>query len=161
MAAADPHQLHPGDLPTPFTADEIRASCQPGRELRFRVEGIGQEPIIHVARYVGGDEEATLQESWDESHAGERLGEPERSRETWLELQAHASFPADSTEVADESLATPAGTFACLRYTQTVDDGIRTFWFAKDLPGQPIRWEIRAGERVVLSVVALENTPPT
>jgi hypothetical protein len=161
MGAPDPHQLHPGDLPTPFTSDEIRASCQPGRQLRFRVERMGQQPIIHVTRYVGGDEQAALQESWDESTAGERLGEPERSRETWLELQAHASFPADSTEMAEESLEIPAGTFACLRYTQTVDDGLRIFWFARDLPGQPIGWEIRAGGRVVLTVVALENTPPT
>jgi hypothetical protein len=118
--------------------------------------------VIHVARYLEGDDETALQDSWDESPAGERLEEPEHSRETWLELQDHASFPSANTTVAEETIQIPLGRFACLRYTQTVDDdGVRTFWFARHLPGQPIRWEIRSGDRVVLSVVAIENTSPT
>jgi len=159
MNASDPHLLHPGHLPTPFTADEIREACRPGRELRMRVERAGQAPTIRVACYVGGDAKAADQESWEEL-AGERLGEPERNRETWLELQDHASFPSANTAVSEETIEIPLGRFACLRYTQAVDDGMRTFWFAVDLPGQPIRWEIRAGDRVVLSVVALENISP-
>ncbi|MGZ6372329.1 MAG: hypothetical protein ACXWL8_02930 [Candidatus Limnocylindria bacterium] len=159
MTTGNPHQLHPGHLPTPFTAEEIRGACRPGRELRLRVERLGHEPVIHVARYVGGDEEMALQESWDESPAGDHLSEPEPSRETWLDLQAHASFPAASTERAEETIDIAAGPLACLRYTQTLEDGMRTFWFAKDLPGQPVRWEIRSGNQLVLAVVLLENTP--
>lgn len=155
----DLHRLSPDDLPTPFTAEEIREACQPGRELRFRVERLGQEPVVHVARYVGGDAETALQESWDESPAGNRLSEPSTSHETWLELQAHASFPVASTERIDETIDIAAGSFACLRYTQAVDDGTRTFWFAKELAGQPVRWEVSSGERLILSVVLIENTP--
>ena len=159
MTALDPHRLDPAHLPTPFTADEIRAACRPGRELRLRVERFGQDPVVHVARYVDGDEERAVQESWDETLGGERLGEPETTSETWLELQAHASFPAVATEVGEETIDIPAGRFACRRYIETVEDGRRSFWFATDLPGQPVRWEIRSGDRLVLSVVLVENTP--
>ena len=161
MATADAHVLHPGHLPTPFTADEIRQACRPGRELRMRVERAGQAPTIRVARYVGADAEAAVQESWEETLAGERLDEPERNRETWLELQDHASFPSANTAVSEETIEIPLGRFKCVRYAQTVDDGMRTFWFAFDLPGQPIRWEIRAGDRVILSVEVLENISPS
>ena len=159
MTTGDPRRLHPGDLPTPFTADEIRDGCRPGRELRMRIERAGQDPIIRVVRYLVGDETTAIQETWEESVDGVTLREPEVHREMWLDLQDHASFPADSTVVADETIEIPAGTFACLRYTQTVDDGTRTFWFAKDLPGQPVHWVIRAGGEAVVTVTLLENSP--
>jgi hypothetical protein len=158
MTATDPHQLRIEDLPTPFTADEIRDACRPGRQLRLRIEQSGEEPMIRVSRYLEGDGQTAVQESWNESPSGEPLSEPTESRESWLELQDHASFPRASTEVAEETLEIPAGRFDCLRYTQTVEDGLRRFWFARALPGQPIRWEISAGGQVVLSVTCQENT---
>lgn len=156
--AADPRRLRPDHLPTPFTAEQIRAGCRPGRELRMRIERSGQDPIIRVVRYLVGDEITAVQETWEESTDGVTLREPEVSRETWLELQEHASFPAASTVVADETIEIPAGTYACLRYAQSSEDGLRTFWFAKELPGQPIRWVIRAGDEVAVSVTLLEDT---
>ena len=33
MTAEDPHVLGPGLAPTPFTADEIRQGCRPGRPV--------------------------------------------------------------------------------------------------------------------------------
>ena len=158
-APRDPHRLHPDHLPTPFTAAEIRVACQPGRELRLRVEEAGEVPRIHVMRYVEADDEAALQESWDESLAGEPLGEPERSRQTWRELQEHASFPAADTLVTDDAIEILGGARDCLRYTQSRDGTLRTFWFARELPGPPIRWEVRAGERLMVSIGAVSNRP--
>jgi hypothetical protein len=155
--AVDPHLLHADHLPTPFTADEIRAACPAGRSLRLRVERAGEPTIIRVSQYVANDLEGTVQESWAEAPDGRRLEPPERERSTWLELQAHASFPADTTERDDETIEIPAGRFACLRYTRKDPDGVWRFWFALDLPGQPVRYEHEVDGAVVSSVTLLEN----
>jgi hypothetical protein len=155
----DPHLLHADHLPTPFTADEIRAACPAGRFLRFRVERAGEATVIRVSHYVSNDLEGTVQESWAETPRGRRLGSPERERSTWLELQAHASFPAETTDRTEETIEIPAGRFACLRYTRKDPDGTWRFWFALDLPGQPVRYEHEADGAVVSSVTLLENRP--
>lgn len=151
----DPHQLRDSDLPTPFTADEIRAANPVGATILLRIERAGSQPTIHVSRYVSADEREAVRESWDETPDGERIGQAEQSRETWLELQEHASFPAAETRIDEEVIDLPIGRVDCLRYTQTTDDSVRTFWFARDVPGQPVRWEIRAGGQLVMSVEAV------
>jgi len=156
---ADPHQLYPDHLPTPFSAAEIRDACGPGRTLRFRLERAGADPLIRVTRFTGGDAEWAEADSWVESVDGLVLGEPEASRSTWLQLQEHASFPAAETVRTEEELTTPAGTFACLRYDRTDPDGTWRFWFARDLPGQPIRFENELSGKVVFSSTLVQHTP--
>lgn len=153
----DPHQLAPDHLPTPFTAAEIREGCQPGRTLRIRIERAGDDPVIRIVRYVETDADGAVQESWAEGLDGSRLSGPERERSTWLELQEHASFPTDSTERIEEELTIPAGFFACLRYTRTDPDAIWRFWFARDLPGQPVRFEREANGQITFSATLVEN----
>ena len=87
---ADPHQLRPDHLPTPFSADEIRVGC-PGRTVR--------------------------------------------------------------------SLVTPAGRYACLRYTNRDGDSVSTFWFARSATGMPLTSEERAGGVLAFSSTAIENVP--
>ena len=59
---ADPHVLEPGHAPTPFTAEEIRRGCPPGRTIRMLVEIEGVEPAYRVNRFVGCDEAGTTLE---------------------------------------------------------------------------------------------------
>jgi hypothetical protein len=158
-AGQDPHQLHPDHLPTPFTADEIRVACQPGRTLRFRIERAGEEPVIRISRYVSADPDGAVQESWAETLEGVHLSEPGSERSTWLELQEHASFPTGTTTLAEKELSIPAGQFDCLCYTRLESDSTWRFWFARDLPGQPIRFERQVGDAVVFSATLLENVP--
>jgi len=156
----DPHQLHPDHLPTPFTAAEIRAGCPPGRTLRFRIERAGEEPMIRVSRYAEVDGEGAVQESWAEDLDGGGLSEPEHERSTWLELQEHASFPRAITERGEEEeLSIPSGRFACLRYTRTDPDAVWRFWFARELPGQPVRYEREVSGEIVFSAILIDNTP--
>ncbi len=156
---ADPHQLYPDHLPTPFTAAEIRDACQPGRTLRFRLERAGADPVVRVIRYVSADAAGAEQEAWVEGPDGKPLGEPERSRSSWLELQEHASFPEATTVRADETITLPAGTFSCLRYVRDDDDGTWRFWFARNLPGQPVLFEQEVNGVVVFRMVLLEDQP--
>lgn len=153
----DSHQLHPDHLPTPFSADEIRVGCQPGRALRSLVVEADRDPIVRVTRFVSADGGGAEQESWEEALDGRQLGEPVRRRSTWLSLQEHASFPAATTERTEEEIEIPAGRFDCLRYTTREGETVRTFWFARSAPGMPLRFDERVNGKVIYSSTAIEN----
>jgi hypothetical protein len=154
---ANPHQLNADHRPTPFTADEIRNGCPPGRTVRSLVVEAGKGPYVQVTRFVSGDAEGAEQESWTETHDGDRLTEPRRRRSAWLEFQGHASMPAATTEIVEEEIDIPAGRYACLRYTRRDGDAVSTFWFAKTAPGMPLKFEERVNGELVYSSTALED----
>ena len=158
--AGDPYQFRPGDRPTPFSADDIRRGCPPGRTIRRLVLRSGQEPYVQVTRFTTGDEDGGDQESWTETPEGERLTEPETGRSIWRDLQGHASMPADRTEVVEEAIDIPAGRFDCLRYTRTDDDGVFVFWFAKTAPGMPLQFEQRVNGETIFSSTTLSDERP-
>ena len=155
----DPHRLRPDDRPTPFTADEIRLGCPPGRTVRSLVHEKGAEPYVQVTRFVSGDADGAEQESWRETLDRVPLTEPRRRRSTWLEFQSHASMPAATTDIAEEHIDIPAGRFACLRYTRRDADSVATFWFAKDAPGMPLKYEERVAGELVYRSTAIQNLP--
>lgn len=154
----DPHRLRPDHRPTPFTADEIRLGCPPGRTVRSLVTRAGTDPYIRVTRFTTGDAAGADQESWQETPSGERLTEPEHARTTWRELQEHASMPADTTTIAEETIEIPAGRFDCLVYRRVDGDEVATFWFAKTAPGMPLAFESRVGGALVFSSIAQSDT---
>jgi hypothetical protein len=155
---ADPHILKRGHAPTPFTAVEIRAGCPAGRTIRLLVEIAGQAPFHSVNRYVEADAEGATVERTRFTLDGEPLGDALEGRETWLELQEHASSPADRTEIVPERIQTPLGVLECLRYTVTDGATVETFWFAKTKPGMPIRYMTQEAGRVTSVVTVIEDT---
>ena len=159
--SSDPQLLRPDHLPTPFTADEIRVGCPPGRTVRALVMEEGTDPHVRVTRFLSGDVVGAEQESWTETPDGVRLSEPERRRSTWLEFQGHASMPAATTDIAEEVIDIPAGRYDCLRYTRRDDDhSVDTFWFAKSAPGMPLRFESRVSGELAFSSTAIANEMP-
>ncbi|MGH3361785.1 MAG: hypothetical protein ACRDOM_04930 [Nocardioides sp.] len=156
----DPHVLAPGRAPTPFTADEIRDGCPAGRTVRFRVDVVGETPIVRVSRFVECDDVgATLERSrW--SLEGSALAEPSVERATWRDLQAHASFPAHDTTIESERIETAIGGFDCLRYTVRNGATDEVYWFATDLPGMPVQSVTREDGQVVATVTVVDNTMP-
>lgn len=154
----DPHVLGPGQAPTPFTAEEIRGGCPPGRTIWMHVEVAGETPFLRVSRFVQCDEAGATLERARTSLAGVPLGEPDVGRVTWRELQAHASFPEDATTIEAERITTAIGEVDCLRYTVQGGDGEQVFWFATDLPGMPVRYLTRTGGETVMVVSVVDNT---
>jgi hypothetical protein len=154
------HRLRPGHLPTPFSAAEIREASRPGREMRLLVVRAGAEPVVRAIRFLSGDADGGDGESWMETPDGVRLGEPERNRSSWLELQEHASMPADRTQIEEETFEIPAGRYEGWRYTRTDEDGVNVFWFARSEPGMPLRYEQRVGDQVVFSSTVIEIREP-
>lgn len=153
----DPHVLEPGHAPTPFTADDIRVGCPAGRTIRMRVDEVGEAPFLRVSWFADCDEGGAVLVRSRQRLDGSPLGEPEAGRVTWLDLQAHASFPADATTIEPDRIGTALGELDCLRYT--VRDGAteEVFWFATDLPGMPIRIVTRTGGEVVSTVSVVDD----
>lgn len=156
--APDPHVLAPGRAPTPFTAEEIRAGCPAGRTIRLRVDVAGESPFHRVSRFVECDTAGATMERYLASADGSALEEPEVERVTWRDLQAHASFDADDTSIEADRIMTEIGELECLRYT--VRDGTtdEVFWFAKGLPGMPVKLVTRTDGEVVATVSMVDNS---
>ena len=94
-----------------------------------------------------------------EDRAVDRDGAPagavQSARVSWLDLQGHASFPAETTRVGEETLTGPLGILRCRRYDVRREAGNSTFRFAIDHPGMPVRAEVGGSvvEVVDLTVV--------
>jgi hypothetical protein len=157
--ADDPHQLRPDHLPTPFSAAEIRDATRPGKTLRVLLEEPGEAPVVRVTRFVETDAEGAFGESQFFTRDGEPLGEAQRTRSSWDDLQTHASFPAATTTLREESIDLEFGRFDALLYT--VIDGPREerFWFARALPGMPVRTEELEDGVLRSSMTMIEHTP--
>lgn len=155
---SSPHVLGAGQAPTPFTAAEIRSRCTAGKTIRALVEVAGEAPYQRLTRYVDCDDSGATLERSQLALDGTPMGDPESDRVTWLDLQSHASFPAEATTIEPARIETPMGEVECLRYT--VRDGAveRVFWFALELPGMPVRHVTRIDGEVTMTVSMVEST---
>lgn len=153
----DPHILETSHAPTPFTAAAIRAGCPAGRTVRLSVERSGQPPYVRVNRFVSTDAEGAVQQSQNLSVDGAAITSPEVSRASWLDLQRHASFPRDRTQIDEETIALPVGRLECLRYTVTDEEEEQVFWFAVAKPGMPVKYLIRDHDTVTSSVTMISD----
>ncbi len=144
------HVLEPGHAPTPFTAEEIRAATGDGKSRRIRVVGADGTSYFRTNTFSGCDAEGALltRERYDAT--GQRMGEPDAVPVSWLDLQRHASFPAEMTTIEEVALDGPLGVRSCLRYTVRDGRDEDVFWFATDLPGMPIRTESRVDGALIV-----------
>lgn len=161
LAAAGPddaRRLEPGHAPTPYTAAQIRAACPEGRVVTYLVEQSGYPRVRQIMRFTRGDADGTDYEISKLGPDAKPMGTPSVKHATWKELQRHASYPAAATKVTEETVEVPGGKFACWLYTVTSDNAVRKFWFAKDLPGPPVKVVAVAGNRAFS--MALESNRP-
>lgn len=148
------HIMEHGYLPTPFSAAQIREACPAGRTVRFLVEKVGSPTLTQVTTFLAADELGAEHQTvalLDD----EPLGDPIVRSTGWEGFQAHASFPAQATELGEETIEIPAGRFECWRYTVTGGDESNTFWFAQSLPGMPVKVEIRRNDTVISTMTML------
>ncbi|MBO9627460.1 MAG: hypothetical protein J7484_13955 [Microbacterium sp.] len=130
---SDPRVLGPGLLPTPFTADEIRAAAGSGLTIGIRIDLPDGSTATRVNRFSETDADGATLERWSLADRSDVSAD----RVTWLDLQRHAAFDAATTTASTETLSTPLGDLACLRYD--TEDGV--YWFALAHPGMPVRYE--------------------
>ncbi len=136
--------------PTPYTAEQIRAATKAGRMYRYTVEFAGSPPFEREMTFVsveaGG---ATIVST----------GEPLK-RVTWEELRKHAEFPAAVVQTHDETVTVPAGTFECVAYElHREGDEETTFYFAKMMPGAPVKYVVKVSGQLKLTTTLIEHRP--
>ena len=107
----------------------------------MREESPGEPPAFRTIRFVEVHADAAVQEFQPTDQDGRPIGEPSRRRSMWLDLQRHASQPADATTVDEVELTLPFGAFQCWLYSVQAPDAKRLFWFARELPGMPVQVE--------------------
>jgi hypothetical protein len=140
------HRLWPDHLPTPFSAEQIRDACPVGRLIRIRETTPGREPTFREVRYLAVDSEGASQAFTPTDADGRPIGPPVERRSTWLDLQGHASQPADRTTLTETTVELAWGEEPAWLYVRDEDgDGETRFWFAQRHAGMPVVVESWAG----------------
>ena len=155
--AAHPHVLGPGRAPTPFTADEIRRGCPEGRTILLRVDRPGHPTTYRVNHFLRCDEHGAKIARSAADADGRPIGDADAEWSTWHDLQEHASFPADLTEIAGDDLTSPLGILKCRCYTVVDDSSETVFWFAETIAGMPVKVEERAPDGTLHNTVTMVN----
>jgi len=158
---AKANRMESGHAPTPFSAEEIRSGCPKGRKIVFQVEMFGKPLLFRTTEFVSADEEGTVMETVTAGADGKQLGKRQMVIAKWKELQAHASFPGDRTEIRTEKHTTPAGTFDCWLYTvketKKGKTNVKRLWFAFSLPGPPVCYEETADGQLTYRLIMLKT----
>jgi hypothetical protein len=150
----DKNRMKPDHAPTPFSAEEIYKGCPSGRITKYLIEIPGKPKHFSISKFVNSSESGTDFEGYTTDLEGKRMGDKQTSHAKWIELQAHASFPEIDTTISSETIKIPAGEFACLLYTVKSTKGLKKLWFAKKLPGPPVKFEqFQEGKRVYYMVL--------
>ncbi len=157
MPTTDPHLLDPDHLPTPYSADEIREGTAEGRTLVVLTEPAGAPGSTRTVRYTECGSDGAVQNRTPVDERGRAVGEPHVSPVSWLELQQHASFPADRTVAERVRLEHPLGDLDCVRYTVGQGDAVDTFWFDVARPGMPVLVDSRKGGQSVLRMTVVAD----
>ncbi len=150
---------------TPFTADQIREGCPTGRSDTYRLETMGEEPILRHTTFTNSTAESAEFRTIVKTEDGVSIGEPQTTSATWEELRKHAEYPAKATKIIEEEIVTPAGSFASKHYivAGTTEDGTAQethAWFAAELPGPPVLFQTRVEGTVVFSMELILHEKP-
>jgi hypothetical protein len=144
-------------LPTPYTAEQLRAACPDGMVVRYRLRADGQVMWMEMG-FDDGDAEGTFIETQRLQEDGRPLEMAEVQKFGWEELRDHAKFPDSVAARSDGGeVRVPAGSFKVVRYT--VEDGtkIAQYDFAPSLPGPPVLMVVRAGDQEVFRMELVER----
>lgn len=167
--------MREGFAPTPFTAEQIRNGCPDGRVVVYRVAHRSAKPVEEMWRFDKGDEKGVEFTLSNHTVDGKALGTPTTSRRWWTDLQQHASYPKEATTIEDTVLEVAGKRYACWLYTQQLLPGGESrdpdktqsaqvnkeeTWFAKALPGPPVKKLIHMGGALIHDMLMHENRMP-
>jgi hypothetical protein len=150
-----------GILPTPFTAEQIRAEWVEGFRLTMRRWAPSGEALERW-RVVAADAEGVEIEFAVVDADGVVAGEPAIRRSSWTELRDHASFPAAAATRSRVSRSTALGELEGWRYAVTGPEAGTTseFFFAESLPGAPVQMIAWQDGQKVFELEQLERVRP-
>lgn len=133
----------------PFTPDALATFIEPGMRWVFEHS---KDDTRWTARtdVVARTETGPTFEFAEFDHAGQPRSTLREATLTWDELAAHASWPAEATTRTDATETIAGEAREGWRFVVERADGTTVdAFFARDLPGPPLRWTLRRGEDVV------------
>ncbi len=149
--------------PPPFTADEMRAGTPSGRTVVLEEtspdsgEKTRRTILYTNVNPTGGGVHVTFSDA-----SGAALASQITATFTWAQQERQVTRPANVTRIEQARITVPAGTFDTLLYTvdELRDDGLRRVmkdWYAREVPGIPVKSLMTLDGRVVHDSVLLEN----
>ena len=147
----------------PYTAEQIRDATRMGRTYTFLMQELDKpDTYMRLAFIEVSDDGATIERTILGADGKAEQGTM-RVESTWDELVAHASYPAASTDITEETVDTPAGSFECFVYSVTVDSADGKLWthvyFAKSMPGAPVLLIVEIDGRWSSTMTLTDFTP--
>ncbi|HMV66393.1 MAG TPA: hypothetical protein PKA64_06050 [Myxococcota bacterium] len=132
----------PSPLATPFTAEQIRGAMPVGAHIALEVRERAGTTRLDWTVLTADADGMTWRSNIDPPGA-EDPPAAERAA-TWVELEQHASFPADHATRRRASVRTPWGRLDGWRYdvheaNAQGEDVFMRLWFADAIPGPPVR----------------------
>jgi hypothetical protein len=163
QTAEEPSTAKPPEklLPRPFTAEQIRDEWIPGFQLKM-LRRLSEAQDLEQWTVVTADEEGAEIEYASLDAEGNVVGDPRVERTTWTALRDHASFPVDQASREEVTRTTELGELTGWLYTvKDLEAGTVTeFFFAKDLPGAPVDFRMKAADLVVMELRQVERSRP-
>ena len=137
------------DLPTPFSAEEIRDSFRKGLQVITRDWTPDGESHTRLTVTAWSESEVTLTNQPVDA-SGLTFGEKSVAVVSWGDLRDHASFPEDSATRERHTGGTSLGHLEGWLYRVNSEDGTQaTFFFADEYPGPPVLYQSVRGDELL------------
>ncbi len=135
-----------------------------GRQYTFAVHVKGKPTGRRILTFSNVTDVNATVSSHNTDLTGVSLGPVVSTEVTWEQLRMHARYDAASTTIREGSTTVGAGTFECMVYVVMArhSDGAETLsrlWFAKKLPGAPVRMSISRNGEPLFAMTLSRHTP--
>ena len=147
----------PRPAPPPSPAEQIRAAPPAGRVYVFLVkDGDGPQHRRRI-EFVAPNESSVTMRVTNQDLFGRDQGAPQDETVTWDELVSHARYPLDQVTISEERVTVRAGSYDAKLYTVKGPDGVTRAWFAKSLPGAPVKHLVERDGKPVSSMELFQH----
>lgn len=149
--------MQEGHAPTPFSAEEIRATCTTST-IKYLVEMKGREDTYQITEFINISESGSYFNEITTDKNGKVQRRRRKNYAEWTDLQEHASFPEENTTITTDKIKLKPGEFECFVYTVKTGDRLTKLYFAKKLPGPPVYYEKFNKGESVFRMYLISNT---
>ncbi len=127
--------------PRPYTTEQIRDHFAAGSVIKFRLHS-AEGDILRRTEFTAVTDDTCTMSTINQALDGTPLILPQVTTVPWSDLRDHASWPAKEIVRTEGSVTVAIGTFDAWIYTHSPANApgqTITYWFAKDLPGPPVK----------------------
>ena len=133
----------PQPLPTPYSAEQIRAAWQPGFRVETKTTDARGDSFERMTVLSASEDSGTIRVQPLKAD-GSADGEAQEFTSSWSELRDHARFDTSAATRERAECRSQLGVLPGWRYAATAANGdVLTMCFADATPGPPLEHETR------------------